>query len=400
MIDHPRPGQDALPKLAVALDVGPAVHQQAGLSRYAEQLAANLLAHHQDELELRLVYNAHSGHRLPEGLAGARAITLPLGQRAWRLSVLASQVSRVYYASLTRQLRRMGACATVYHASEHLLPRLPLPMLLTVHDLIFERYPQHHTLANRLFLRVGMPLFVKAANRIIAVSQQTARDLQNYYQVDPQCIQVVPEGVDSTFRPAGAHELAAIRDQYSPNRPYLLMVGTLEPRKNHLLALAALARLKAQGFPHRLVIAGAQGWLFAPVRAKVEALDLAGDVVFPGYVPSADLPRLYAAADCLLMPSLYEGFGFPVLEAMACGTPVVCARASSLPEVAGDAALLAPIHDEEAFTAAIALVLTQPALASALRARGLARADAFTWERCARQTVDVYRTVAEEYGYR
>src|SRR5690606_7691803 len=113
-----------------------------------------------------------------------------------------------------------------------------------------------------------------------------------------------------------------------------------EPRKNHRLALAALAQLKAQGYPHRLLIGGGKGWLFEPIAAEVERLGVAGDVTFTGYVPDEDLPGLYSGATALLMPSYYEGFGFPLLEAMACGTPVVCSRASSLPELAGDAALL------------------------------------------------------------
>src|SRR5690606_32870591 len=133
-------------------------------------------------------------------------------------------------------------------------------------------------------------------------------------------------------------------------------------------------RLKAAGYPHRLVIGGAQGWLFEPVRQRVAELGLVDDVNFAGYVPAGDLPGLYGGADCVLFPSLYEGFGLPVLEAMACGAPVVCAATSSLPEVAGDAALIAPVHDEEAFTAAIVLILSQPAVADTLRRRGIQRA--------------------------
>jgi glycosyltransferase involved in cell wall biosynthesis len=174
------------------------------------------------------------------------------------------------------------------------------------------------------------------------------------------------------------------------------MVGTLEPRKNHVLALEALARLKAAGHAHRLVIAGGRGWLFDPVERMIGELGLTGDVTFSGFVPEGDLPALYAGSDCLLMPSLYEGFGLPVLEAMACGTPVVCANASSLPEVADAAALLAPASDAEAFSAAIDLVLRQPRLAAALRTRGLERAAHFTWEACAAATVEVYRTAAAQ----
>jgi glycosyltransferase involved in cell wall biosynthesis len=378
--------------LAVTLDVGPAVHQRAGLSRYTERLAATLLAWRRDEIDLCFFYNAHSGHALPPSLAAGYVQTLRLGQYAWRLSVLAGQIARAPYLPLLA-----GGCdpSRLYHATEHLLPRLPGPTVLTVHDLIFERYPEHHTWTNRLFLRVGMPLFVRAAHQIIAVSRQTARDLAALYQVDPHRIHVVYNGVDATYRPPTGQEQQAIRARYSPERPYLLMVGTLEPRKNHALALAALARLKAAGHPHRLIIAGGQGWLFAPIQRLVEELGLAEDVSFSGYVPETDLPALLGAADCVLVPSLYEGFGLPVIEAMACGAPVVCANASSLPEVADDAALLIPVHDADALAAAIHLVLTQPALAAELRQRGLRRANHFTWEKCARQTVEVYRAAYE-----
>jgi glycosyltransferase involved in cell wall biosynthesis len=241
-----------------------------------------------------------------------------------------------------------------------------------------------------------MPRFVRAATAVIAVSAHTRRDLVDLYHADPAKIHVIHEGIDPAFAPAPPAEVARVAAAYSPDRPYLLMVGTLEPRKNHAAALRALARLKAADFPHRLVVAGGKGWLFEPIRAQVEALGLAGDVHFAGYVPATDLPALYSGAACVLAPSLYEGFGFPVLEAMACGAPVVCGDVSSLPEVAGGAALLVAPADDEALANAVRLVLTQPALAAALRTRGLMQAASFTWARTAAQTVDVYRQVAEK----
>ena len=174
------------------------------------------------------------------------------------------------------------------------------------------------------------------------------------------------------------------------------MVGTLEPRKNHVTALRALARLKNLGQPHRLLIVGGEGWLFTPIRTLVKQLGLDGDVTFAGYVPQTDLPALYTGSACVLQPSLYEGFGFPILEAMACGAPVVASNVSSLPEVAGDAALLIPPTDDTALALAVHLVITQPNLADALRTHGLARAAPFTWRRTAADTVAVYeQTLAE-----
>lgn len=379
--------------LRAVLDAGPAVHQNAGLSRYAERLAAHLLRFVPGELDLTLFYNAHSGHTLPASLQGIPSVTLPLGQVAWRLGALASQAAGLPLAGMGRALRANGR-PTVYHATEHLLPRVDAPTVLTVHDLIFERYPAHHTRRNVTFLRAAMPRFVRAADAIIAVSEHTRRDLVDLYGTPPAKITVVHEGIDPAFRPAPPVETARVRAAYSPGAPYLLMVGTLEPRKNHAAALRALARLAQEGFPHRLVIAGGRGWLFEPVRDLVARLDLAGRVRFAGYVPDADLPALYTGADCVLLPSLYEGFGFPVLEAMACGAPVVCSNVSSLPEVAGGAALLVAPEDDAALADAVRLVLTQPALAESMRERGRIQAARFRWERCAAETLAVYRRLA------
>lgn len=379
--------------LAVLMDVGPAVHQQAGLSRYTQQVAAHLLAHHQDQVALTLFYNAHSGHALPPLLQGAPYQTLARGQYAWRLSVLATQLGRRPYYE-----QRLPS-SQLYHATEHLLPYLRRPTVLTVHDLIFERYPHHHKWTNRLFLTVGMRLFVRAANRIIAVSQQTKRDLIELYGTPASKIAVIYQGIDPSFQPAApvlVQQVRArytLRDQQGALRPYLLMVGTLEPRKNHLTAMRALLQLKSAGLPHCLLIAGGQGWLFEPIQAQVATLGLTNDVQFTGYVPAADLPALYSGAAAVLQPTLYEGFGFPVLEAMACGAPVVCSNSSSLPEAAGDAALLVPPTDAAALAAAVRQLITEPGLADRLRTRGINRAAAFRWERCAQATVEVYREV-------
>jgi glycosyltransferase involved in cell wall biosynthesis len=376
--------------VTVTLDAGAAVHQRAGLSRYTERLIVALHQHCSDSVALRLFYNRHSGHELPPSLRTVPSQTLPLGQYAWRLSILASQVARTTYFPLQRQL----ADTSLYHATEHLLPRLTLPTVMTVHDLIFERYPQHHKLTNRAFLRVGMPLFVRSATRIIAVSHHTAHDLSTLYNVPTTKMEIIHEGVDAEFQPATPAEVAAIRARYSPDRPYLLMVGTLEPRKNHRLALTSLAQLKAQGYPHRLLIAGGKGWLFGPITDAVSAMGLTDDVTFTGYVPGEDLPALYSGADCVLLPSHYEGFGLPLIEAMACGAPVVSSNASSLPELAGDAALFINPDDAEALTAAIRQILDQPEFAATLRTRGLAQARRFTWEATARQTAQLYLDMA------
>lgn len=375
----------------VVMDAGPAVHQRAGLSRYTRQLATHILATHRDQVALTLFYNTHSGHTLPPTLQQAPQHTIALGQYAWRLSVLATQL--LHQPAYEQKLPP----SQLYHATEHLLPYLRRPTVLTVHDLIFERYPQHHKWTNRLFLTVGMRLFVRAATQIIAVSQQTKRDLIELYGVPAAKIAVIYQGIEPTFAPAAASEVQRVRTKYTLRsqagapRPYLLMVGTLEPRKNHVTAMRALARLKAAGLPHCLLIAGGEGWLFAPIQAQVAALGLAQDVHFTGYVPAVDLPALYSGAAAVLQPTLYEGFGFPVLEAMACGAPVVCSNSSSMPEAAGRAALLITPTDDEALAAAIQRLIVEPELAEEMRRQGVQRAATFRWEHCADATVAVYR---------
>ena len=379
-----RPG-----RLSVVLDAGPAVHQSAGLARYTESLASALWQYCRDAIDLSLLYNRHSGHQPPASLASIPARSLPMRQHPWRLGVLACQLLRAPFVE-----RRLAA-GGIYHATEHLLPWMARPSVMTVHDLIFERFPQHHTLANRAFLRVAMPLFVRRADAIIAVSRHTKRDILDLYGTPPQKVFVVGEGIEGHFKPVEAEEVRRVTGtNMRIRRPYLLMVGTLEPRKNHALSFEALARLKAEGWPHCLVVVGGRrGWLFDAVQSEVEMQGLADDVVFTGHVPEEDLPALYSGAACFLMPSLYEGFGIPVLEAMACGAPVVCSRASSLPEVAGDAALYIEPPTAEALAAQVRQVLSKPETAEQMRVDGVRQAARCSWRSAAIETVEVYWAV-------
>ena len=353
--------------LSVLLDAGPAVHQAAGLSRYTEQLAVNLRAHERERVDLRLFFNYHSGHTLPASLDDTPFRAVPMGQYRWRINTLASHLMRTWMATVLGTKH-----PALYHATEHLLPRVAVPTVLTVHDLIFERFPEHHTRRNRLFLKLSMPTFVRAADALIAVSHQTRRDLIELYHTPPEKITVIHQGIDTRFRPASVDAVQRVRQEYGLAGPYLLMVGTLEPRKNHGVAMEALVRLRAAGHDVMLVIAGGKGWKFAPIRERVAALELTDRVIFTGFVPDVDLPALYAGASCLLSPSLYEGFGFPILEAMACDTPVICSDVGSLPEVAGDAALFVSATDADALAGATIRLLTEPGLATSMAAVGRA----------------------------
>lgn len=375
------------------MDIGPAVHQSAGLSRYTERLATTIHRHHARDIDLRCFYNVHSNHQPPKHLQELPSSTVQMGQLPWRMSALLSTMLRRNFPPVSSQ--KLIDDAYLYHATEHLLPHVNRPTVLTVHDLIFEKYPAHHTRRNYLFLRWSMPRFVAAATAVIAVSEHTKSDLVDLYNAPPAKIHVIHEGIDSSFAPAPSAEVTRVFRDYAQNKPYLLMVGTLEPRKNHATAMRMIARRKAAGHDDQLLIVGGKGWLFEPIRAMVDELGVADRVHFLGYVPAADLVPLYAAAECVLVPSLYEGFGFSVLEAMACGTPVICSNVSSLPEIAGNAALLLddPL-DDELLSALVARVRDEVGFADHLRELGLKRAAQFSWQQCAARTVELYKSLS------
>ncbi|MBA3532721.1 MAG: WecB/TagA/CpsF family glycosyltransferase [Ardenticatenales bacterium] len=291
----------------------------------------------------------------------------------------------------------LGLRPDVFWEPAHVLPpTVPLagiPSLVTVHDLGYEHFPEAHTLAQRLYLRLTTRYHARAATHIAADSEATRRDLIEFYGATPEKISVVPLGVDQArFCPVmDAARLAEVRAHYATGERFLLYVGTLQPRKNVHRLVRAFAPIAAE-FPEiRLVLAGGQGWLADDLQATIDMLGITAQVARPGYVADEDLPALLSAAEALLLPSLFEGFGLPVLEAMACGTPVLTSATSSLPEVAGNTALLVNPMSETQITDAMRLLLTQPALRLALRERGLARAATFTWERSAAAIFELLR---------
>ena len=279
-------------------------------------------------------------------------------------------------------------------------PTGALPLLLTgaarvvtIHDAIPYVYPQTSTRLDWLIYHVWLPLALRRVDAVITDSEQSRKDIITYLPVSPERVVPVSLAADRRFRPMETSEVEPILRTYDVQSPYILYVGALESRKNLPRLLEAYALLRQWSPQWRLVIVGARKWKFSPIFDAVQRLGLETHVTFTGYVEDEHLPALYAGADLFAFPSLYEGFGLPVLEAMACGTPVVTSNASSLPEVAGDAAILVDPHDVEQIVNAMRLVLTQPALAAALRAKGLARAAQFSWERTARETIAVYERV-------
>jgi glycosyltransferase involved in cell wall biosynthesis len=279
----------------------------------------------------------------------------------------------------------------------HVLPVYrPRRCVVTVHDLGYLYYPEAHTLTRRWYLHLSTAYHVRVATRLIADSEATKADLVKWYGADPAKIAVVHLAVGDAYRPVHEEDaLGGVRARYAGGGDYLLYLGTVQPRKNVGGLLEAYATLRGQmANAPALVIAGKRGWLAAPIYARAEQLGLLGAVRFVDYVPQEELPALLSGALALVFPSFYEGFGLPALEAMACGTAVVAANSSSLPEVVGDAGLLVDPHDSEALAAAIQQVVEDTAVRTELRARGLARAAAFTWRRCAEETLRVLEEAA------
>jgi glycosyltransferase involved in cell wall biosynthesis len=284
----------------------------------------------------------------------------------------------------------------------HVLPLIhPRRSVVTVHDLGYLYYPEAHRTADRRYLDWSTRWNGRQAMAVLADSQATKDDLVRAYGVDPGRVHVVYLGRDEAFGPVCEDaELAHVREHYGVAGRYFLYVGTLQPRKNLARVIDAFARLT--GDPAlaptlsdvQLVLAGKRGWLYDDLFAQVTRLGLANRVVFPGYVEEADLPALLSGALALVFPSLYEGFGIPVLEAGACGVPVITSNTSSLPEVAGDAALLVDPHDVDAIADAMFRIATDAGLRAELDRRGRENVKRFSWEKCAQETLAVLEEAA------
>ena len=293
----------------------------------------------------------------------------------------------------------------------HVLPLIhPRRSVVTVHDLGYLHYPEAHRAADRHYLDWSTRWNGRQATAVLADSQATKDDLVRAYGVDPGRVHVVYLGRDEAFGPVrDVNRLAQTRDRYGVSGRYLLYVGTLQPRKNLARVIDAFARLTgdpalAPTLPDmQLVLAGKRGWLYDDLFAQVTRLGLASRVLFPGYIEEGDLPALLSGALALVFPSLYEGFGIPVLEAGACGVPVITSNTSSLPEVAGDpsagsgqaAALLVDPHDVDAIADAMFRIATDAELRAELDRRGQENVMRFSWEKCARETLAVLEEAAK-----
>lgn len=367
----------------ITIDYTPAVRQTAGIGRYTRNLVSALAeADHENQYTLfcagatpelsGLPPNfAVRGSRVPERLLniGWHKLSVPLG------------------------VEHLAGPSDIFHSPDFTLPpRMAARGVVTIHDLSFIRLPQCADGGLRAHLQAAVPRAVAAAHRVLADSQHTLDDLVELLGVDAGKISVVHAGVEARFRPVrDLEQLERVRARYQLPELFVLFVGTIEPRKNLSRLITAYAAMRRQtALPHQLILCGAKGWLCDDIYRQVHDEGLGEDVRFPGFIADEDLPALYTLADLFVFPSLYEGFGLPPLEAMACGTAVVAGNNSSLPEVLGSAALLVDAEDTDAITEAMATALGNASLRVRLADLGRAQAARFTWEGAARQLLRAY----------
>ena len=379
--------------MRIAIDYTPAVHQGGGIGRYTRELVRALAEEDTQNEYVLLVAGS------PSTLLGVQA--LQSIARFHRFHVRRILCSPRWLTILWHRLRlplpaeALTGPIDVFHSPDYVLPPLWRARgVVTIHDLSFLILPDTAEPGLQRYLSRAVPRAVARAQRVLADSQCTRDDLITHLGVAPERITVAYPGVHPRFQPLAGDVVEAFRKRYALPPRFVLGLGTLEPRKNFSTLIEAYARLADLGVPHAdapLIIAGGRGWLYEGIFETVERLGLRGQVRFLGFVPDEDLPALYNAASVLAFPSLYEGFGLPPLEAMACGTPVVASNVSSLPEVLNDAALMVPPTDVEALASALARVLTDQELQTALRVRGLQQAARFTWQATAQVLLQVYR---------
>jgi glycosyltransferase involved in cell wall biosynthesis len=280
----------------------------------------------------------------------------------------------------------------------HVLPLYcPVPAVVTVHDLGYRHYPDTHRLLDRWYLDWTTRRHCRTARHILADSLATRQDLLDFYGANPDRISVVYLGRDESLAPVTDPEfIARAKARYNIRTDYLFYLGTLHPRKNLVRLIEAFHQAIQTTSTERLqlVIAGQRGWLYDQIFARVEQLGLTGQVIFAGYVTDEDKPALLSGALAYVFPSLFEGFGLPVLEAMACGTPVLTSNCSSLPEVAGQAALLVDPHSTGEIAAGLVQLITEPGLRQELVQRGFQQIRAFSWSQAAVQVWELVEKVA------
>lgn len=347
-------------------------YRQAGIHSYIHGILSNLPAEH-----AALSYTALVA-------AGAAKFDAPLLLRNVSPATRRPLV-RILWEQFVQPLVCNSERFDLLHAMAFVAPLLAaLPTVVTIYDLTFQKLPQNFRAANRAYLSLFARLSCRRAARVIAISHNTKRDVVQAYGIEDRRVDVIYPGLRAGMQRAEPRAVAEFREQRGLPARFVLYLGTIEPRKNLSVLVAAykLAQLKDV----KLVCAGGEGWMYSDVFLAVAELQLSRDVLFPGFVPEADLPLWYSAAEAFVYPSAYEGFGLPVLEALACGTPVITTTAGSLVEVAGGAALLCPPDDAPTLADAIVRVINEPAIREQLAAAGPVQAQRFCWQDAGKRT--------------
>ena len=359
-----------------------ALANHTGTETYAYQLLLAMANLTSADFRLRLyTHQPPQPAKWPQGdFVETRIIPFP---RLWTHLRLAAEISRHPPNAL--------------FVPAHALPLYcPVPAAVTVHDLGYLHYPDAHTPFQRRYLDWTTRRHTRVAQRIIADSTATKNDLIQHYGANPETIRVVHLGVDSALEPVEDERVVnAVKARYGISGNYLLYLGTLQPRKNLLRLLEAFERVSRR-HPVSLVLAGGKGWLYDEIFDRARALKLEDRVIFPGFIPEADKAALLSGAVAFVFPSLYEGFGLPALEAMACGAPVLTSNVSSLPEIVGDAALPVDPHSVEAISDGLLRLLSDSALRQSLVGRGKQRAQNFSWEKAAGQVMEILTHIATD----
>ncbi|TAK25764.1 MAG: glycosyltransferase family 1 protein [Chloroflexota bacterium] len=378
--------------MRVAIDYNPALKQGGGIGRYTRGLVQELVALATSD-QFVLYYNYEKGDRPPTLFPRAKhVIERPLALPDRWLTILWHRLH------IPLPIDLVTGPVDLFHFPDFVVPPTRRgKKVVTVHDLSFLVYPETADEGLRLYLERAVPLAIRDADFVLVDSANTQNDLICLLDADPDRVAVVYPGIDSQFQIVDDPSvLGEIRHRYNLQFPFILHLSVIEPRKNLSRLISAYARLRRDGvIPHRLVIGGGLGWMYQSVFETVEELDMSDDVVFLGRIPDVDLPALYSLADLFVYPSLYEGFGIPPLEAMACGTPVVTSNTSSLPEAVGNAGITVDPLDIDAIADAMARILTDPTLADDLSGRGLAQATKFTWRSSAEKVLGIYRRLVD-----
>jgi glycosyltransferase involved in cell wall biosynthesis len=357
-------------------------YRRAGIHHYI----ARLLEHLPQEADCRYLVFANNTAGLELGplvrVAGTR---LPTERRLARIAW-----EQVAWPIAARQHK-----LDLLHSMAFVTPLATRrPSVVTVYDLSFIYYPDRFPLLQRLYLTSQTRRSCRMARRVVTISESGRQDVHRFFAIPLDRIDVVSPGVDEAFHPRPQPEVIAFRRQHQLPEQFILHVGTLQPRKNLPLLIEAFADLNRPDTA--LVLVGGKGWYFDEVFTRVKALNLEGQVRFTGYVPDEELPLWYNAATGLAFPSVYEGFGMPIVQAMACGTPVIAAETSSIPEVTGEAALLFSSQDRVALTNHLAAVLDDRQLSRSLADKGLHRARQFSWPRAGKLMSEIYQRALAE----